>query len=217
MEEIKLKLTKLSRNFYVIDTLNVAKDLIGKYLIHKKDDVELIGKIVEVEAYKGAEDKAAHSYGNKLTPRTEAMFGPPGHAYVYLIYGMYYCMNIVCEAEGIPNAVLIRALEPIKGQDIMSKNRYSQEYDKLDKRKKINMTNGPGKLCDAMEITINYNKEDLCGSKLYIAHNENYTIQENDIGTSPRINIDYAEEAIHFPWRFFLKGNPYVLKKKFNI
>ncbi len=141
------------------------------------------------------------------------MYGPPGYAYVYLIYGMYHCMNIVCEAMGTPNAVLIRALEPIMGQDFMSLNRYSKKYISLNKREKLNISNGPGKLCDAMGINMKINKKDLCGNKIYLAYVKDEEIKKESIQARPRININYAEEAIHYPWRFILKDSSYISKK----
>ncbi len=200
---------KLTKSFYKGDTIEVAKGLLGKILVHKVGDAELMGRIVEVEAYVGAVDKACHCYNNKRTKRTEVMFGPPGHAYIYLIYGMYYCMNVVTEEEGEGAAVLIRALEPIGGVEEISVNRYNKPYKDLDKRQIINLSNGPGKLCRALNITKNNYKDDLTGNKLYLL-DDGYKVSV--IGISNRINIDYAEEAKDFKWRFFIDGNPYVSK-----
>lgn len=199
---------KLPRSFYDRDGLIVAKDLLGKYLVHKVKGQELIGKIVEVEAYMGVEDKAAHSYGNKRTPRTEAMFGPPGHAYIYLIYGMYYCMNVVTNQPGIAQAVLIRGIEPVSNIEEMSQYRYHKSLQELTRSQRKNITNGPGKLCKAMHITKEDYGEDLCKDRLYICEEKDSLNFE--ICTSPRINIGYAEEAAEFPWRFYIKDNPYV-------
>lgn len=198
---------KLPREFYEGDTLDVSKRLLGKHLVHKVDGTELIGRIVEVEAYMGPQDKAAHSY-NKRTKRVEIMYGPPGFAYVFAIYGMYYCMNIVSAEAGTPNAILIRALEPIADLNQLSLNRYNKPYSDLNKRLIINMTNGPGKLCRALKIDKSNYGDDLCGNHLYLLDND----EDGDIEIceSPRINIDYAEEAIHYPWRFFIKNNPFV-------
>ncbi|MDK2811318.1 MAG: DNA-3-methyladenine glycosylase [Petroclostridium sp.] len=202
---------KLTRDFYNRDTLEVAGDLLGKYLVHEIGSQKLIGKIVEVEAYKGPGDKAAHSYGGKITERNKVMFGPPGYAYVFNIYGMYQCMNVVTEPEGNPCAVLIRAVEPVAGEDFMARNRYNKDYEALDKRSRINISNGPGKLCIALGIAMKHYGQDLCGDVLYITENDKN--EEFYIATSPRINIDYAEEAMHFPWRFYIEGNKYVSKK----
>ncbi|MDF2674133.1 MAG: putative 3-methyladenine glycosylase [Clostridiales bacterium] len=199
---------KLPREFYEGDTLDMSKRLLGKYLVHKDNGTELMGRIVEVEAYKGPQDKAAHSYNNKRTERVEIMYGPPGFAYIFAIYGMYYCMNIVSAETGTPNAILIRALEPISDLNQLSINRYNKPYSDLNKRAIINMTNGPGKLCKAMRINKSNYGEDLCGDKLYLV--ESRDNEEIEICESPRINIDYAEEAIHYPWRFFIKDNPFI-------
>lgn len=199
---------KLSRNFYDRDTITVSKELLGKYLVHNINGEELIGRIVEVEAYKGPIDKAAHSY-NRKTDRNKVMYGPSGHAYVFSIYGMYYCMNVVTEKIGMPCAVLIRALEPISGIESMSEYRYNKSINTLSKNELKNLTNGPGKLCIAMGIAKSNYGDDLLGDSLYIAEGDN---EKFDIVTTKRINIDYAEEAIHFPWRFYIKGNPYVSK-----
>ena len=199
---------KLNRDFYYQDTLDVAKELLGKYLIHNIDGCELIGKIVETEAYIGPEDKAAHSYNNRRTTRNEVMYGPSGYAYIFAIYGIHYCMNVVTSSIDKPCAVLIRALEPMQGLNDMSKQRYGKSFDELNKNSIKNLTNGPGKLCQALSINkLNYG-DDLCGSILYITEGE--SPNQFSISSSPRINIDYSEEAIHYPWRFYIENNPYV-------
>mgnify|MGYP003765449295 CR=1 FL=1 len=203
---------KLDRSFYERDTLIVARELLGKYIVHKIDGKEIIGRIVEAEAYKGAMDKAAHSYQNRRTNRTEVMFGPPGYAYVFLIYGMYPCMNIVTEEEGNPCAVLLRSIEPIKGLEDMAKRRFNKTYDELSKAQRINISNGPGKLCMAMDITLKDYGVDLCGNELFICDGEKKEVFE--IVEAKRVNIDYAEEAADYLWRFYIKDNPYVSVKK---
>ncbi|MFW5648966.1 MAG: DNA-3-methyladenine glycosylase [Candidatus Alkaliphilus sp. MAG34] len=199
---------KLKREFYSRSTLEVAKDLLGKNLVHYVDGERLVGKIVEAEAYVGPIDKAAHSYNGK-TRRNEVMFGPPGHAYVYRIYGMYNCMNTITQKEGEGTGVLIRAVEPVENIEIMARNRYDISVEKLERRQILNLTNGPAKLCIAMGITNkNHNGMDLCGDTLWIEEatgNETFETVE-----TTRINIDYAEEAVHFPWRFYIKDNPFV-------
>lgn len=202
---------KLKRPFYNRATLDVAKDLLGKNLVHYINGERLVGKIVEVEAYIGAIDKAAHSYNNKITERTKVMFGPPGYAYVYLIYGMYNCMNVVTQMEGEAAAVLIRAVEPIEGINIMAHNRYGKSMEELTKKQIINLTSGPGKLCMAMDITKLNNSMDLCGDILWIEDSNENNVFE--VVTTIRVNIDYAEEAIDFPWRFYIKDNPFISKK----
>ena len=201
---------KLEREFYNRDSASTAKDLLGKFLVHKRNGEELIGKIVEVEAYMGPTDKAAHSYGNRRTDRNEVMYGPPGYAYVYIIYGMYNCMNVVVEQPGKPQAILIRALEPVKGLEAMAQFRYKKKYEELSKRQVLGLTSGPGKLCISLNIDRSHNGEDLCGDNIYILEDDKK--EEFEIAATPRINIDYAEEAKDFLWRFLIKGNPYVSK-----
>jgi len=205
----ELDLIKLDRSFYSKNAVRLSKDLLGKYLVHSVNGKELIGKIVEVEAYMGIGDKAAHSYNGRRTTRTEVMYGEEGHAYVYLIYGMYHCLNVVAAKEGIAQAVLVRALEPIDGLENMSCNRYGKALEELKKGQIINLTNGPGKLCKAFNITKDYNGEDLTGNRLFICENRSFK-EDYHIVETKRIGIDYAEEAKYFPWRFYIKDNPYV-------
>jgi len=203
-------MVELKRSFYEGDTLKIAKELLGKYLVLKNPTESYIVKIVETEGYIGAIDKAAHSYLNKRTPRTEVMFGPPGHAYVYLIYGMYCCLNIVTQKNGEAAAVLIRGVEPIEGIEMMSINRFSKKLEDISKKDIYRLTNGPGKLCMALGITREDNGRDICSNNFYIAEGK---YEEFEIVTTKRINIDYAEEAVDFPWRFYIKGNAFVSKK----
>ncbi|MMZ50983.1 3-methyladenine DNA glycosylase [compost metagenome] len=204
-------MNKLPRDFYNRDTLNVARDLLGKYLAHKIDGVVREGKIVEVEAYIGPEDKGAHTYNGRRTPRNEAMYGPPGFAYVYLIYGMYNCVNVVTNEAEKPEAVLIRALEPTCGVEQMSMARFGKS-ELLTSRETISLTNGPGKLCQALGITRTHNEYDLCGETLYITESSKPDEPFETVETT-RINIDYAEEAALYPWRFYIKDNPFVSRK----
>lgn len=202
---------KINREFYNRNTLEVAKDLLGKYLIHYLGGEKLVGKIVEVEAYIGSIDKACHAYNNLMTKRTRVLYGLPGTAYVYLIYGMYHCFNVVTEDEGRPAAVLVRAIEPVEGVSKMMELRYKKEAKQGWQQRLKNLSNGPGKLSMAMGINKNNNEMDLCGNKLFLANKsggDNFSI----ISTQ-RINIDYAEEAVHFPWRYYIKDNPFVSKK----
>ncbi|TCK90625.1 DNA-3-methyladenine glycosylase [Natranaerovirga hydrolytica] len=193
---------KLTKSFYERDTLTVAQDLLGKLLVREIDGEKLICQITEVEAYIADIDKACHAYGGKKTERTKVMFGPAGYAYVYLIYGMYHCLNVVTEAEGTPCAVLIRGVKPIKNIEKMSVLRYGKKYNELNAYQRKNFSNGPGKLCKALQITKKENKMDLLSDALYICK-ENEIINY-DIKKGKRINIDYAEEAKDFLWRFYL-------------
>lgn len=202
---------KIDRKFFKRNTLEVSKDLLGKYLAHIVDGEELIARIVEVEGYMGPEDKGAHSFGGRRTERNEVMYGEAGFAYVFTIYGMYCCMNIVTEEVEIPRAVLIRALEPVKGMDKMAWLRYSKGYEELSSREKIGLTNGPGKLCIAMNIVRADNGEDLCGNRIYLLEEDNSV--DVEIVESKRINIDYAEEYKDVLWRYYIKGNRFVSKK----
>jgi DNA-3-methyladenine glycosylase len=146
----------LQRPFYQRDTIAVSKDLLGKILVHESSQGATSGRIVETEAYRGPEDQAAHSSGGRRTVRNEVMFGQKGHTYVYFIYGLYYCFNVTAgNVPGKPEAVLIRALEPVTGLDIMTKRR------SITKAKAVNLTNGPSKLCMAMAISKSQNKMDL--------------------------------------------------------
>ncbi|AAK80911.1 MULTISPECIES: DNA-3-methyladenine glycosylase [Clostridium] len=203
---------KLIREFYSRDTIVVAKELLGKVLVHEVNGIRTSGKIVEVEAYRGINDKGAHAYGGRRTPRTEALYGPAGHAYVYFIYGLYYCMNVVAMQEGIPEGVLIRAIEPIEGIEVMSERRFKKLFNDLTKYQLKNLTNGPSKLCSAMEIRREQNLMDLNGDELYIEEGKNESFE---IVEAKRVGIDYAEEAKDYLWRFYIKGNKCVsvLKK----
>jgi len=190
---------KLPRSFYLRPTLIVAKDLLGKYFVRKLGKQTLVGKIVEVEAYLGEKDPASHTYRGK-TKRNEVMFKKGGHLYVYFTYGMHFCANVVTEQEGIGHAVLLRAIEPIKGIDLMRKNR-GLATDKPEK----NLTNGPAKLCEAYGIAREENGTDLLGDKIFITTGESIT--KGSIAASQRIGI---RKAIDKKWRFYIKGNNFV-------
>lgn len=198
---------KLERSFYVRDGLVVAKDLLGKVLVHKKEEEITKGRIVEVEAYMGPDDKAAHS-SRKKSVRTQIQYGLGGYCYVYLIYGMYYCMNIVTNICDIPQVVLIRALEPLEGIDSMKKRRKTENVK--------NLCSGPGKLCLAMDISKNQYGQDLCGDEMYV-EKDDFILMPEDILATKRINIDYAGEAVDYEWRFLIEGNPYVSVKEKKV
>jgi len=178
---------KLPREFYDRDTVEVARELLGAFLVHVSGGMERIGRIVEVEAYLGPHDLAAHS-ARGLTPRTRVMFGPPGRAYVYLIYGMYHCMNVVTQAEGKASAVLLRALEPVRNVE--------------------GRTQGPGLLCRAMHIDKRLNDHDLLSDDFYIAQEE--APARISIVRRPRIGVDYAGHWARRLLRFYIRGNRYV-------
>jgi len=192
----------LSRAFYLRDATAVAPELLGKLLVHKSPEGLCSGMIVEVEAYRGSCDKGAHSYQNKRTPRTEIQFGPGGYAYVFGIYGLHYCFNVVTNRPMEPDVVLIRALEPVQGIELMQQRRGRTELREL--------CNGPGKLCQALDIKDAQYGCDLCGEELYLLPFRMPDAEE--IMVSPRINIDYAEECKDYLWRYYIKDNPYVSK-----
>lgn len=187
--------------FRTEDILALAKSLLGKSLISHSGGKRTAGKIVELEAYKAPEDKASHAYGNKRTPRTSVMFGPPGHAYVYLCYGIHRMFNIVSGPEGTAHAILVRALEPLEGIDHMIKRRKKSDITSL--------CNGPGKLCQAMDIGLHYNGSSIMDpdNALWLA--DGPAINKSDIHCSPRVGIAYAEECAHWPWRFKIRNNPF--------
>lgn len=190
----------LPQAFFARDTLIVAPELLGKRLVRVLNGLRMSGIIVEVEAYKGAEDQASHAARGR-TARNAAMFGPPGHAYVYFTYGMHHCLNVVTEPEGIPAAVLIRAIAPVEGIELMRRNRPGRSDREL--------TNGPGKLCQALRIDRSLNGVALTpASGLFIE--EGITLERTAIATSPRIGVRGDEQALSAPWRFFIRDHPYL-------
>lgn len=196
-----MKHEKPDRQFYLQDTVTVARDLLGKYLVHIIDSDMLIAEITETEAYTGINDKGCHSYGGKRTPRTQIMYEAGGRAYIYFIYGMYYMFNVVTEDEGNPCAVLIRQAKPLSGLDTMARLRYGIAYDELTAARQKTLLNGPGKLCSGMALDKSQNGFNLTGDRLYIANPG--TPRNFSIGTGARINIDYAGEDSKLPYRFF--------------
>lgn len=194
---------KLTRAFYDRDTLTVARELLGKRLVRVADGQSLTLRITETEAYIGRLDKACHAYGYKRTARTETLFAPPGTAYIYLIYGMYHCLNFVTEAEGEPAAVLLRSGEPLSpaDADAMARNRFGCKAEEMSAYQRKNFLNGPGKLCKALALTKAQNSLSLLGDELYVLDGGE---TPEDIHIGKRIGIDYAQEAVDFPWRFWL-------------
>ena len=189
----------LPRSFYQQDGLALAKGLLGKILLRRKDGQLTGGRIVETEAYLGAQDPAAHSYkGN--TQRTRIQFGAGGYAYVYLIYGMHCCMNIVAAPEGVPHVVLLRALEPVIGLEWMEQRRHTNRVQ--------NLCSGPGKLCQAMAIDRSCYGMDLLGEELWLE--DGPEVPDQRIAVSKRIHIDYAGEAANWPYRFCVADSHYL-------
>jgi len=193
---------KLPREFYTrSNVLEVARDLLGKKLVvPNRAGTRVAGIIVETEAYRGPEDRASHAYGGRRTNRTETMYARGGTAYVYFVYGMYNQFNVVTNVEDIPHAILVRAIEPVEGLDIIRRRRAGRsEYE---------LTSGPGRLCIALGIDRRLDKADLRGERVWLE--EGVSISPRQIARGPRIGIDYAEKWITKPWRFWVKDNPFV-------
>ena len=203
-------MARLSQEFYNRDTVQVARELLGKYLVRVRDGETLVCRITETEAYIGRCDKACHAYNYRKTERTSALFQPPGRAYVYLIYGMHHCLNFVTEPQDEPAAVLIRGGTPVSGMDAMCQARYGEKT--VTPQRLRALLNGPGKLCQALGITKRENRFDLVnGETLFVCDSPEDVglpcpapVRES-IRSGPRIGVDYAEEARDFPWRFWLE------------
>ncbi len=201
----------INKDFYQKGAIEIAKSILGDYLIREIDGKKIKSMIVETESYIGSSDKACHAYNYKKTERTKPLFEEGGISYVYFIYGLYHCLNIVTNVKDEPEAVLIRAVEPLDNFNYIANVRFNKDYEELSKAQKKNLTNGPSKLCSALSITKkdNYKKLYLEGD-LYLEHNPNKNFE---IVETTRIGIDYAEEAKDFLWRFYIKDNIYVSKK----
>lgn len=199
---------KLERSFYERDTLTVAKELLSCVLVHVTPEGTTKGRIVETEAYMGPEDKGAHSYRGRHTPRMDPLYKTGGFAYIYQLHGYNYCINVVTQKEDMPQAVLIRAVEPVEGLELMAQRRKIDISEgKISKLK--NLTNGPSKLCQAMAIGTSLNGIDLCGDEVFITSPAGLN-REEEILAAPRVHIDYAEEYRDKLWRFLLMGNGFV-------
>jgi DNA-3-methyladenine glycosylase len=203
------KIKKLDDSFYNRnDVLKIAKELLGKILVTKFDGQLTSGRIVETEAYRGEVDKASHAYGGRRTKRTEIMYGEPGKAYVYLCYGIHHLFNVVTNKKNIPHAILIRAVEPLDGIDIM-----------LNRTKKIksdrSLTRGPGNVSKALGLLSHHTGKNLLNDEVFIG-DDGFSLNKKEIEISKRIGVDYAEEDALLPYRFSVKGNKYVSGKKLN-
>ncbi len=194
-----IQMTRLERKFFARPPQVVARELLGKVLVRRLGEALLSGRIVETEAYSARHDPASHAFRGR-TPRTEIMFGPPGFAYVYFIYGKHYCLNVVTEPEGRASAVLIRALEPQEGIPLMQRFRGTASLRQL--------TSGPGKLCQALSIDHSMNGVDLLGDELFLCQGE--AVSPEKIVATRRVGVSAGREL---PWRFYLKGNPYVSRR----
>ncbi|QPH39955.1 DNA-3-methyladenine glycosylase [Pedobacter endophyticus] len=196
---------KLSSAYYLNqDAVGVAKDLLGKVLFTKIDGEISAGIIVETEAYFGINDKASHAYGGRRTNRTETMYSQGGVAYVYLCYGMHHLFNVVTSVKDEPHAVLIRAIEPLVGKDLMEQRR------KMPATKSA-ISSGPGSAARALGIDRKFNTKDLTGEEIWIEDHQ-IRYREDEIAACPRVGIAYAQEHALLPWRFFVRGNKYVSK-----
>lgn len=193
----------LPRSFYSeTDTVGIARSLLGCVLWRRIGRTFMAARIVETEAYLGANDLASHARGGRRTPRNESMYLPGGHAYVYFTYGMYYCMNVVTGQQDIAEAVLLRAAQPLEGIPRMYRNRASA-------RREFDLLNGPGKLCMGLEVDRRLDGQPLDGKTLFITPRD-VKISDDDIAVTPRIGLGDSGEATHWPLRFFLAGNRYV-------
>ena len=201
-------LERLGREFYTReDTLGVARGLLGKRLVVPgAGGARVSARIVEVEAYLGVEDRAAHSFGGRRTRRTETMYAVGGTVYVFFVYGMHHQFNVVAGREGTPHAVLVRAVEPEEGIELMKERRpVSKERE---------LTSGPGKLCRALGLDLTFDGEDLTrGARVWLEET-GVRFEPDEIASGPRIGVDYAGEDALRPWRFWVKGNEFVSRKK---
>jgi DNA-3-methyladenine glycosylase len=205
-------MARLPRDFYLGDTVQIAQSLLGKYLVRAYQGQTLACRITETEAYVGRCDKACHAYGYHKTPRNAVLFGPPAHAYLYLIYGMHHCLNFVTEPEGEPAAVLLRGVEPVCGTETIRALRFGGGGAPMTAYQRKNFLNGPGKVCKGLSLSRADNGLDLLGDELYLCDDPadfgcpDYrppSAERARVGT--RIGVDYAEEARDFPWRFWLE------------
>lgn len=205
-------MARLFRDFYLGDTVEIAQRLLGKHLVRVYEGETLVGRITETEAYVGRCDKACHAYDYRRTPRTSTLFGAPGTAYIYFIYGMYHCLNFVTEPPGEPAAVLIRSVEAVGGIDTIRRLRFGAEADRITAYQRKNFLNGPGKLCKGFALTKALNETDLTGDTLFVCDSPAdvglpcpAAPRREIVRSGPRIGVDYAEEAKDFPWRFWLE------------
>ncbi len=195
---------RLTRQFFARDTVTVARDLLGRRLVRLEDGQRLSGIIVETEAYVGEEDEASHASPGP-TRRNASMYAAPGHAYVYFIYGMYHCFNIVTDREGFPAAVLVRALEPLEGLDAMRQRR-----GRVGARDVTKLTSGPGRLCQALGIDCSHDGLDLCALDAELFLECGHPVPDRVVARGPRVNVTGDEEAVTAPWRFFVTETPHV-------
>ncbi|MDP8234646.1 MAG: DNA-3-methyladenine glycosylase [Candidatus Saelkia tenebricola] len=198
---------KIKREFFQKSALKVARNMLGKYLVRETSEGKCVLKIVETEAYMGVDDDASHSYRGRLTDRNKVMYENGGVFYIYSIYGIYYCLNVVTNKKNIPQAVFIRAAEPLEGVEILKKNRNMNNFNFL------HLANGPSKIAQALGLNKEFYGRSVENNRLYFLEGEK--VSSKEIALAPRINIDYAQCAKDYPWRFFIKGNKFISKKQF--
>lgn len=207
---IEQSMKKLEQHFYNrTDVLKIAKELLGKIIVTTFEGQVTSGRIVETEAYAGEGDRASHAWGGRRTNRTEIMYGIGGTAYVYLCYGIHQMFNVVTNQLGIPHAILVRAVEPLAGIDIMLQRTGKKQLDNT-------LTKGPGNVAKALGIFTRHTGLNLLGDELFIA-DDGFKVKKNDILATPRIGVDYAGEDAALPYRFIIHSNPYVSGKKINL
>ena len=194
-------MSRLSRDFFARDTLAVARELLGQRLVRVLNGKRLAGRVVEVEAYVGEEDQASHASCGR-TRRNAPMYGPPGHAYVYFIYGMHHCLNVVTGREGYPAAVLIRAMEPLEGIEEMRARR----GDRPD----VQLTSGPARLCQALEIDRRFDGADLCALDALLFLEKDAAMADDAVAIGPRVGVCGDEVALTVPWRFYVRDSQHV-------
>ena len=193
-----------TRFFERTDTADIARELLGKLLVVPDDQGRRVaGRIVECEAYLGLNDRAAHSFGGRRTARTEVMYAEAGHVYVFFVYGMHYQLNFVCGPRDHPHAILIRAIEPVEGVEIIRERR-----GKMADR---NLTSGPGKLCNALSIDKSYNGGHIEGERIWLEAGPN--LPPGEVSRGPRVGVDYAGDDAHLPLRFWVAASPYISKR----
>jgi DNA-3-methyladenine glycosylase len=202
-------MARLTRGFFARDTLAVARELLGQRLVRLLDGERVSGRIVEVEAYIGEGDQASHARPGR-TRRNAPMYGPPGHAYVYLIYGMHHCLNVVTEREGFPAAILVRALEPLEGIEAMQERRLRAGATGRGNRGGLLLTSGPGRLCQALDIDRGFDRADLCAPDALLFVEEDIAVPGEAVSSGPRIGVRGDEAAVSVPWRLCIRANRYV-------
>lgn len=198
----------LEKEFFKKDTISLAKDLLGKVFVREINGKLIRSRIVETEAYLGINDRASHTFNDNKTNRNKIMYMDCGVLYVYLTYGIHYLLNISSVGEGVPEAVLIRAIEPLNNFDVFANNRFGKDYKDLNSYQRKNLSNGPAKLTKALKIDKSFNGKDIFSNNFYLENGDN----NFGIVESKRIGIDYAKEAKDYLYRFYIKGNNYVSK-----